>query len=218
MTSAADLRVVELHRVAAAGEVLVLRAVVREEPVVQRVVEAAEAERRPRLVAFGRVVEHDVEHDLEPCVVQRADHGLEFGHRVVDRVAGVRREPRERVVAPVVREPAVDQEFLRHERLAGHQLDRRHADALQVVDHGRLREPEVLAAQVLGHAGMPLRESLDVQLVDDRVAPRDARRAHAAPVECGIGHAATRYVVGAVGRVRDASRCRPRRRSATDAR
>jgi len=33
------------------------------------------------------VVEHNVEHDLEPRIVQRADHGLELGHRIVDRVA-----------------------------------------------------------------------------------------------------------------------------------
>ena len=180
-----------------------MRAVVREEPVVQRVVETAEAEGRPGLVALGRVVEHHVEHDLESGVVQRADHGLELGHRVVDRIAGIRREPRERVVTPVVRESALDQELLRHEGLARHQLDRRDADALQVIDHGRLRESEVLAAQMLRYAGVPLRETLDVQLVDDRVAPRDARRTHAAPVECRIGHAAPRHVVGAVGRVRD---------------
>ncbi len=40
----------------------------------------AEAQRRPVLVAFGRVVEHDVENDLDPRPVQRLDHVAKFVH------------------------------------------------------------------------------------------------------------------------------------------
>ena len=103
------------------------------------------------LVAFGRVVEHHVEDDLETGLVQRAHHGLEFGDGVVDGIARLGREPRERVVAPVVGQPTLGQELLADERLHRHQLDRRDAELLEVLDDGRLRQPEVLAAQVRRH-------------------------------------------------------------------
>ena len=98
---------VEVDRVAAARKIHVMRTVVGGQPVVDRVVEAAQVQRRTVLVAFGRVIEHDVEDDLEPGFMQRAHHRLELGDSVRDRVAGFWREPRQRVIAPVVREAAL---------------------------------------------------------------------------------------------------------------
>ena len=57
------------------------------EPVVRGVVQAAKTERRPVRVALGRVVEHDVEHDLESSTVQGVDHGPEL----IDQALGVAR-------------------------------------------------------------------------------------------------------------------------------
>ena len=68
-----DDRMVGVERVAAAGVVGVARAAVFED-VVGRVVDAAEAERRPGLIALGRVVEHHVEDDLDARPVQGLDH------------------------------------------------------------------------------------------------------------------------------------------------
>ena len=101
----ADDRVVAVHRVAAAG-VVAVRAVVVEH-VVDAVLEALEAERGAGFVAFGRVVEHDVENDFDAGGVQLADHLLELpdlvARLVALHVAAVRREEGHRVVAPVVR-------------------------------------------------------------------------------------------------------------------
>ena len=66
-------RPVERERVAAAGVVDVAATVVGEGPVVGRVVEAAQRQRRPEGVAFAGVVEHDVEDDLDAGRLQRGD-------------------------------------------------------------------------------------------------------------------------------------------------
>jgi hypothetical protein len=49
------------------------------------------------------------------------------------------------------------------------QLDRGHPEPSQVIDHRGFRQPRVRAAKPLRHVGMQLGESLDVQLVDDRI-------------------------------------------------
>ena len=100
----ADDRVIAVHRVAAAGVVLVGAVVV--EHVVDAVLQALEAERRAVLVAFGRVIEHDVENHFDAGGVQLADHLLELADlvaRLVARhVAAMRGEEGHRIVAPVV--------------------------------------------------------------------------------------------------------------------
>ena len=64
------------------------------------------------------------------------------------------------------------------ELLHRQQLDRGHAEVAQVVDHRRRGQPGVRAAQVLGHPVVQRGHALDVQLVDDGVAParRSGRR------------------------------------------
>ena len=99
----ADDRVVGVERVAAAGVVGVARAAVLED-VVGRVVDAAEAERRPVVVALGGVVEHHVEDHLDARPVQRLDHVAELVHRA-ERVLAravrlVRGEERDRLRSP----------------------------------------------------------------------------------------------------------------------
>ena len=63
----------------------------------------------------------------------------------------------------------------------GHQLDRGHADAREVFDGGGVCQPGVGAAQRVGDIRVTLGESLDVQLVDDRVGPRRVRAPVVAP-------------------------------------
>ena len=106
-------RVHRVERVARARVVHVEARVVGHEPVVALVVDAAEAEHRPEVVALGGVVVDDVEDHLDAGAVQRLHHALELAHLVVGRrVQRVRREVADRRVAPVVREPAVVQEAL----------------------------------------------------------------------------------------------------------
>lgn len=62
------------------------------EDVIGRVVDAAEAERRPALVAFGRVIEHHVENDLNASAVQGFHHVPKFVHRaerILTRAVGL---------------------------------------------------------------------------------------------------------------------------------
>jgi hypothetical protein len=102
---AADDRMVGVQGVAGAGVVGVARAVLLED-VVGGIVQAAEAQRRPTLITFRSVVEHDVEDDLDAGSVQRLHHVAELVHwaeRITARaVRLVRCEERDRCIAPVV--------------------------------------------------------------------------------------------------------------------
>jgi hypothetical protein len=79
------------------------------------------------------------------------------------------------------------------------QLDRRHAEGAQVVDRGGMREPGVGAADVLGNLRVPLREALEVHLVDDRLVQLAAERPVAAPVERAVDDDRLGHVRTAVG-------------------
>ncbi len=137
------------------------------------------------MVALGGVVVDDVEDDLDPGRVQRLDHRLELAHLIAGvpgaTVVAVRREEAERVVAPVVAEPLLDQMAILHEVVDRQQFDRRDAETLEVADDLGVGEPRVGATQVLRHGGVALGEALDVQFVDDRVVQRGARRARRRP-------------------------------------
>ncbi len=86
---APDDRLVRVERVAAAGVVGVLGAVVAED-VVGVVGEPAERERRPVGAAFGGVVVDDVEDHLDPGAVQRLHHVAELvEHARSDRRAAL---------------------------------------------------------------------------------------------------------------------------------
>ena len=84
----------------------------------------AERERGPARVALGRVVEYHVEDHLDAGAVQRLHQVAEFVHRAqrvgLRAVGPVRREPGDRLVAPIVR--AV-RRGLGVELLHRHQLD-----------------------------------------------------------------------------------------------
>ena len=63
-----------------------------------------------------------------------------------------------------------------------------------MVDGGRMAQAGIGAAQRVRHVRMQFREALDVELVDDRVRQRDARRPVAAPVESRRAHDRARDV------------------------
>ena len=178
----ADDRMIGVERVAAAGVVGVTRAAVFED-VVGRVVDAAEAERRPGVVALGGVVEHDVENDLDARPVQRLDHVAEFvdrAERILARaVRLVRREERDRRVAPVV--DLARRAILGVELEHRQQFHRGDAELLEIRD--LLDQAGVRAARLLADAGTRMaREAADVHLVDDGARGRPAQRHVALPV------------------------------------
>ena len=106
---APDDGMVGVQRVAGAGEVVVARAVCFQN-VVRGVVEAAEAQSGPVMIAFGCVVEDHVENHLDTCAVERLDHIPEFVDRTKRILARairlMRRKEGNRLVAPVIRLPS----------------------------------------------------------------------------------------------------------------
>ena len=142
------------------------------------------------MVALGRVVVDDVQDHLDPGLVEDLHHLLELAHLLaadaLARVARVRREEADRVVPPVVREPAVDEMTVAHEVVHGHQLDGGHAEAREVLEGGRRGQPGVGSPQFFRDRGVSDREPPDVHLVDHGQVPRGAKQPVVAPRERGV--------------------------------
>ena len=194
--------VADVEGVPGAGVVGVVAAVVLLEPVVRRVVDALEAQRRPEVVALGGVVVDHVEDHLDARGVHRLHHRLELldllavPSGLVHRggVGGVRGEEAQGVVAPVVAQPLVQQRAVLHELVDRHQLDGGDAELGEVLGDGRVRQAGVRAALLLGHVGVQLGEALDVGLVDHRLVVGDVEAAVALPVEEGVDDHAVGHV------------------------
>ncbi len=145
-----DPRIAHVERIAAAGEVHVVPRILGREPVVRGVVDAAKRQRGPQVVALGRVVVDHVQNHLDAGRVQVADHGLELADHFAGRVdRGIprrRREEAQRVVAPVVHQPTLDQVPVVERLLHGQQLDGRDAQVLQIANRRVGAQPGVGAA------------------------------------------------------------------------
>ena len=198
-------RVAGVQRVAAAGRVVVVAGVARLQPVIRRVVDATEAQRGSVRARLGRVVEHHVEQDFEARLVQGVDHRLELGDLAAlpavahgGRVAVVRREEADRVVAPVVRQPPAEQERLGHVLVHGQQLDGGDAQVFQVRDRGLVTQPGVGPAQLRRYARVAHSEALDVDLVDHRVRVPVPGPVAVLPVERRVHDQAQRHVARGV--------------------
>ena len=126
------VRVAHQQAVAGARGVHVEPLVVADQPVVGRVVDAPEGQRRAQMVALGRVVVDHVEDDLDARLVQGPHHGLELLHLLAAAAAGrvgvVRREEPDRVVAPVVGQPAFGQDGVADELVHRHEFHRGHPE------------------------------------------------------------------------------------------
>ena len=136
-----------------------------------------------------------------PARCSALDHRLELAHlpaAATRRVAHLGREEADRVVAPVVREAAIDEVAVVHEVVDRQQLDGGHPERRQVVEDRVGDHAEVGAAQVLGDARVQLREAAHVGLVDHGLVPRHARRLVVAPGERGVDDDALRHRPGAV--------------------
>ena len=200
-----DVRVAHVEGVAAAGVVGVAAPVVAE-PVVRRVVQTAESQREAVLGALRGVVVDDVEDHFQAGVVQGLHHRLELADLLpapvgpARRVRRVRGEVADGVVAPVVGQAARADARLGDEVVHREQLDRADAERDEVLDRGRVGQPGVRPAQLLGNRGMLPGEAAHVQLVDHGVRPRRRRRAVVPPVETvpyddGGGHGPERVAV-----------------------
>jgi len=161
-----------------AREVLVPARLFGRHQVVRTVVEALEGVRWPGVIAFRRVVVHNIDDYFDVGLVQGSDHLLELvvlaAHRAGPRIPLVRREDVERHVPPGAA-------FLGIILKNGHQLHGGNSKVLQV--RNLLDHPEVGASEVPGQCGAwTLREPPDVQFIDHRVRVV-SRAAVARPVE-----------------------------------
>ena len=195
---AQDMTVAQLERVAAAREVVVVPLLAFHEVVVRAVVDAAERERRAELAAFGGVVVDHIEDDLDAGVVHDLREGLDLAQAAAADILRMRRKEADRVVAPIVLEPALDQMAVVHEGMDRHELDRGDAEVAQVLDHGGSRESAERAACRLVHLRVPHREAAHVHLVDDALVRRPRRRPLGAPGEGGVDHHRLGEIAGAV--------------------
>jgi hypothetical protein len=200
-----DLRGLHVQRVAGPGEILIPRGPSRFEAVVREVVDPAEGQRRAAVIPLGGVVVDDVEDHFEAGGVQRAHQRLELdggGHGVARRrEARIGGEEAERVVAPVVDEPALDERVFVHVRMHRHQLDGGDPELSEVIDNRRRGQPQIGTAQVGRHERMQRRHAFHVQLVDDRLVPRHPRRRVPAPIERARRDHAERRVRSRVQRI-----------------
>ena len=135
-----DYRMVAVDGIAAAGKIeIVIPLLVQE--VVDRVVNGPESRGDALEIAFTRMVEDQIEDNLDACPVKTADHGFEL----VDRLIGPGSQPRsqgkkrQRVVAPVVQQRLTGLRFKKF--VVGlvpfgdrQQLHRSYSQFLQVAD------------------------------------------------------------------------------------
>ena len=71
--------------------------------------------------------------------------------RIERSIALIGREETQRVVAPIVAQAARRQERLVDEGMDRQQLERRHAEPLEMIDHGRRAQRAERAAQLRGN-------------------------------------------------------------------
>ncbi len=130
------------------------------------------------------MVEHDVEYYFEPGTVQCVDHRLELSDLSpgpasagCGRIGLVRSEKTDGVVAPIIREPPVEEELLRNVVMDREELDCSDPEVDQVRDGCIMGQAGVSTTQILRDPGVAHGEPLDMHLVNDSVCERVARAA-----------------------------------------
>src|SRR5919197_3697324 len=142
------------------------------------------------MVALAGMVVDDIEDHFDAGGVEGLHHRLEFAERPGSGIAALGSEVANRVVPPVISQSVLQEALVVDETMDWQELDRRDADALQMLDHRLRGERRVRAAKLLRYIGMQLGETFDVKLVDHRVLPRRAWRTVVAPGERWIDHLA----------------------------
>ena len=202
-------RIRQVERVAGAGVVDAMTRIIRDKAVVAGVVEPAKRQRRAQLAALGGVVVDDVEDHLDAGGMQPSHRDAHLVRGILGQIARLDREEAERVVAPVVAQPLLEERAVLHEGVDRQQLDRRNAEPAQMVDDfGIRRAPRMCRARSVGcprRAG----ETAQMRLVDHGIGPRDVRRPVVRPVEALVGHDAFHHPGCAVAAIK--REIRPRR-------
>ena len=179
-----DQRAVKRQAIAGAGIVDVSGRIARIEAKPGGVVEAAERQRRPELVALAVVVEDHVEDGLHARGVQRVGRRADLGP-AARRQTRIGRPEHDGVVAPCVRQAERRQMAFVDEDVRRHDLDRGDAERRKMRHRRRVGEPGEGPALSLGDRRVEPGEAAQVELVDDErlgsdaLEPRFARRRRA---------------------------------------
>ena len=181
-------RMTEVERVTAAGPVVIIAVV--PDPIIAAVIDTAQGDCRPFKIDFRAMVQHDIEDHLDARRVQRLHRIAELIERPL-RLAGVarlQRKQRQRVVAPVVAQPHPLQARFAGELRHRHQLQRGNTQTAKIIDHQRVAQRLIGAADRLRQLRMQPGQPFDVGFINDRFAPRRARRFITEPVVMQIDH------------------------------
>ncbi len=166
-----DHRVIAVEGIAAAAEIVVLSA--RGEHIVDAVVHALEAHEGTFAVSLRRVVEHDVQDDLDLALLEQLDQFLELGPLLVifDRgcIGCIGGKKSHRIIAPVFQKPlsvvgaGIDGLI---ELKYRHELDGCDAQALEM---GDFFNNAGKGAGITDAGGSVAGEAAHVHLIDDGV-------------------------------------------------
>ncbi len=168
-----DQRAVERQAVAGARIVDVELRIAGVETEPRRIVEPAERERRPQLIALAVVVEHDVEDRFHARRVQRVSRRADL-LPAAGRKAWIGRAEHDGVVTPCVGQAERREVPLVDECVGGHDLDRGDAERGQMRDRRGMRERREGSTLRLGDRRVKPREAAQVELVDDERLCSDA--------------------------------------------
>src|SRR5438477_11677102 len=147
------------------------------------------------------MVVDDIEDDFDTGFVQTLDRCLELGDRAARQKARIRREEPDRVVAPVIRQPAAYKVTVTDRGMHRQKLDRRDAELDKIIDDRRRGERGKGAALVHIDRRMLDREAAHMHFEDDRLLPGRVRLAVIVPGEGGLDVPAFRPVTGTVAAV-----------------
>ena len=111
----------------------------------------------------------------------------------------MRREEGNRVVSPVVAQPALHEVVVLDELVHRHQLDRGHAEIVEMLHDRRVSDRRVGAAQLRRDLRVEHRHAADVGFVDDGLVQRCIGRTVVAPVEVGVADDRLGDVTSGVG-------------------
>src|SRR5438270_9958679 len=142
-----------------------------------------------------------IEDDFDTGFVQSLDRCLELGDRTARQKARIRREEPDRVVAPVIRQPAAYEVTVTGRGMHRQKLDRRDAELDKIIDDCRRGERGKGAALVHIDRRMLDREAAHMHFEDDRLFPGRVRLAVIVPGKGGLDDPAFRHVTGAVAAV-----------------
>ena len=107
----------------------------------------------------------------------------------------------DRIIAPVIAQPAIDQNLVVEVRVHWQEFDRGHPQFFQILDRTSAPQSGVGSAQFSRHIWAEPCKTLHVHFINHRTVQRRPRPFVVAPVECVIDHDTFRNAPGVVAKI-----------------